>query len=373
MAPQRRRSRSITRKKNRSFRPRLRPRRFLWGDGAKGVSLWRIDVSFGAGRRRFTPPPRAAPAHRQDRSGLRSRHQRTAQGSLPRWRRRIPGRPTSATWQAIKRHSVASAATVSITGFRGGTPDHAHLPWKGHHSHFKDPVGAPIFYRDVPLMPSELEKGVIKPLAAEAVPLVAWRLRNVGEARSRVVMENLPVCANCHSFSADGKTMGMDLDGLQGNRGMYILAPVAPEMAVRKQDVIQWSSPAGKLKGNVRIGFMSQVSPDGQYVVTTVNPASMAAARRRASQQLLRGQFQGLPVPPGVLSNARNPELVQPRGRACCSPCPAPTTRALCRWAPSGVPTASPGIRPRPSHGPQSAGCAAREIRRRPERVATPV
>jgi tetratricopeptide (TPR) repeat protein len=32
----------------------------------------------------------------------------------------------------------------------------------------------------------------------------------------------------------------------------------------------------GKLKGNVRIGFMSQVSPDGQYVATTVNPAAMA-------------------------------------------------------------------------------------------------
>jgi tetratricopeptide (TPR) repeat protein len=139
-------------------------------------------------------------------------------------------------------------------------------------------VGAPIFYRDVPLMPSELEKGVIKPLAAEAIPLVAWRIRNVGEARSRVVMDNLPVCANCHSFSGDGKTMGMDLDGLQGNRGMYILAPVAPQMAVHKQDVIQWSSPEGRLKGSVRIGFMSQVSPDGQYVVTTVNPAGTAAA-----------------------------------------------------------------------------------------------
>ncbi len=28
-----------------------------------------------------------------------------------------------------------------------------------------DPVNAPIFYRDVPLMPSETEKGFIKPLA----------------------------------------------------------------------------------------------------------------------------------------------------------------------------------------------------------------
>jgi tetratricopeptide (TPR) repeat protein len=183
--------------------------------------------------------------------------------------------PDPATWQAITRHSVERAATVAITGFRAGQ---AVSRGKVAIRTSRDAVGAPIFYRDVPLMPSELEKGVIKPLAAEAIPLVAWRIRNVGEARSRVVMDNLPVCANCHSFSGDGKTMGMDLDGLQGNRGMYILAPVAPQMAVHKQDVIQWSSPEGRLKGSVRIGFMSQVSPDGQYVVTTVNPAGMPAA-----------------------------------------------------------------------------------------------
>jgi tetratricopeptide (TPR) repeat protein len=260
------------------FPPEITAPTFLWHDGAKGVTSWRIDVSFGNGpatihatskgeRMRIgkidpdcvadtnqppTLPPQLAAAHS--------------------WT------PDLGMWQAIKRHSVATAATVTIAGFRGDAPAQAVSRGKVAIRTSKDAVGAPIFYRDVPLMPSELEKGVIKPLAAEAVPLVAWRVRNVGEARSRVVMDNLPVCANCHSFSSDGKTMGMDLDGLQGNRGMYFLAPVAPQMAIRKQDVIQWSSPEGKLKGSVRVGFMSQVSPDGQYVVTTVNPASMAAA-----------------------------------------------------------------------------------------------
>jgi tetratricopeptide (TPR) repeat protein len=257
------------------FPPEITPPTFLWHDAVKGVAWWRIDVSFGAapatihatskGERmsigRIDPdcaadtnqPPRLSPQ-------LAAAHSWT---------------PDLATWQAIKRHSVTSLATVTITGFRA---DQAVSVGKVAIHTSKDAVGAPIFYRDVPLMPSELEKGVIKPLAAEAIPLVAWRVRNVADARSRVVMENLPVCANCHSFSADGKTMGMDLDGLQGNRGMYILAPVAPQMAVRKPDVIQWSSPEGKLKGSVRIGFMSQVSPNGQYVVTTVNPAGMPAA-----------------------------------------------------------------------------------------------
>ena len=73
-----------------------------------------------------------------------------------------------------------------------------------------DPVGAPIFYRDVPLMPSETEKGVIKPLAAGAIPLIAWRVKSVSEPTSRVVMEGIHSCANCHSVSSDGKTMGMD-------------------------------------------------------------------------------------------------------------------------------------------------------------------
>jgi tetratricopeptide (TPR) repeat protein len=138
-------------------------------------------------------------------------------------------------------------------------------------------VGAPIFYRDVPLMPSQVEKGVIKPLATEALPLVKWRVRNIGETSGRVVMENLPVCGNCHSFSADGKTLGMDLDNLQNYRGIYMLAKVAPEISVTKQDLIVWSSPEGKVRSRGRAGFMSQVSPDGRYVVSTVNPESLGS------------------------------------------------------------------------------------------------
>jgi tetratricopeptide (TPR) repeat protein len=260
------------------FPPEITPPTFLWRDSAKGVTSWRIDISFGPGmapihaiskgehlRIGKIDPDCAAPTNEPPKltPELAAAHSWT---------------PDAAAWQAIERHSVEHAATVTISGLRASAPELTVSRGKIAIRTSSDPVGAPIFYRDVPLMPSELEKGVIKPLAAEAIPLVAWRVRNVGEASSRVVMDNLPVCANCHSFSADGKTMGMDLDGLQNYRGMYILASVAPQIAVRQQDLIEWSSPEGKLKGRVRVGFMSQVSPDGQYVVTTVNPASMSAA-----------------------------------------------------------------------------------------------
>ncbi len=120
-------------------------------------------------------------------------------------------------------------------------------------------------------MPSEVAKGVIKPLAPAAIPLIAWRLRNVGEPRSRLMMEGLHTCANCHSFSRDGKTLGMDMDGPQNDKGMYALASISRQMSIRNEDVIEWSSFRGKLGGKVRVGFMSQVSPDGQYVVTMIN------------------------------------------------------------------------------------------------------
>ena len=112
---------------------------------------------------------------------------------------------------------------------------------------------------------------MIKPLAEGAVPLIAWRLRNVGETSSRLLMAGIYTCANCHSFSRDGKTMGMDLDGPKNDKGLYAIVPIKPQMSIRTEDVIAWSSFRGKLGGKLRVGFMSQVSPDGQYVVTTIN------------------------------------------------------------------------------------------------------
>ena len=121
-------------------------------------------------------------------------------------------KPDAATWSEITRRSAGRPATVTIAA-SGGARAQVRI------STSTDPVGAPIFYRDVPLMPTEVEKGVIKPIIPSAVPLIAWRLRNVAESGSRLVMEGLPTCANCHSFSRDGKTLGLDVDGPQNDKG----------------------------------------------------------------------------------------------------------------------------------------------------------
>ena len=176
--------------------------------------------------------------------------------------------PDAATWEAIKRHSKDHPATITITGFQNEHPDRPVSRGAVVIQTSMDPVGAPIFYRDVPLIPSELEKGVIKPLAQGDLPLLSWRLRNIAEPSSRLLLTGLHTCANCHSFSRDGKTLGMDLDGPANDKGLYMLTSIKPEMVVRNQDVISWSSVRDETVSPSRIGFMSQVSPDGKYVLT---------------------------------------------------------------------------------------------------------
>ena len=251
------------------FPPEITAPTFLWRDGAKTATAWRVDVSFGDG----SPGLEAAAKGERLRVGPIDPDCIAPTNELPK----VPAFRTwvsdAATWAAIKKHP---AATVTFTGLAGGE---AVSRGRVAIRTSRDPVGAFVFYRDVPLMPSETQAGVIKPIASEAVRLIAWRIRNIAEPRSRVVLEGLPVCANCHSFSADGSTLGMDLDGLQNNRGLYTLTPVARETIIRNENVIQWSTAKGKLTGAQRIGFMSQVSPHGDFVVTTIDspdPASKA-------------------------------------------------------------------------------------------------
>ena len=253
------------------FPPDFAAPTFVWRDADAGARRWRIEISFADGG----APLRATSAGPQIEIGAidpdcvaptnQPPRLTAEQASAHTWR------PETALWNSIKRHEIA---TVTITGLGGpGAVSSGRVTIQIS----KDPVGAPIFYRDVPLMPTETQVGVIKPIATEAVRLIAWRLRNVAEPRSRLLLTGLPMCANCHSFSNDGKTLGMDLDGLQNNRGMYTLTQVKPATLIRNEDVIQWSTASGPLKGTLRIGFMSRVSPNGKYVVTTIDSPAGAS------------------------------------------------------------------------------------------------
>lgn len=255
------------------FPPEFPAPTFLWRDPSAEAVRWRIEIQFAAG-----------PNIRVESKGERMQvgeidpacvgavppQLTPEQAAAHTWK------PDAKTWSGIKSRSSSAPATITIAGF-AAQADRALSRGVVTIETSKDPVGAPIFYRDVPLIPSPTVKGVIKPLPPFAIGLIAWRLRNVADTQSKTVMQGLHTCANCHSFSLDGKTMGLDVDGPQNDKGLYALVPVRQQMSIRNDDVIRWSSFRGAAPVNTggpsakRFGFMSQVSPDGQFVVTTID------------------------------------------------------------------------------------------------------
>lgn len=245
------------------FPPGITPPTFLWRDAAG--SSWSIDVKFAG---------KAAPIHAMakgehmqlgpiDKDCISDTNKlpklTTQQAATWAWT------PDAETWKAMQANSVAGPATVVITGYRDG-----NVAWSQSHVEIttsKDPVGAPIFYRDVPLMPSAGVNGVVSPLAPSSIHLIHWRLRDIREPESHTVLKDMPTCGNCHSFSADGKTFGMDIDGPANDKGLYAVVPVQKHMTIGSKDMVHWNTD-GKV-GKIRVGFMSQVSPDGRYVVST--------------------------------------------------------------------------------------------------------
>lgn len=252
------------------FPPEIIAPTFLWHDDS-GADTWLLDVSFEGDADRIyalSPghPPREGPIDPRCVAESNEIYRPTPyQASARSWA------PAEGVWETIKQRAVERPARVTILGFDSSQTARVLSRGQMTLTTSRDPVGAPIFYRDVPLAPSRTLKGVIKPLREESIPLIAWRLRDISKPESRLLLTGVRTCTNCHSFSADGRTLGLDLDGPKGDKGSYVIAPIQPQMSIEQQHVISWNSFPDKLKDHKTIGFLSQVSPDGEYVVTTLN------------------------------------------------------------------------------------------------------
>jgi len=245
------------------FPPGITPPTFLWRDAA--ASSWQIEIAFADKSASLHIQPSA----KRMQVGVIDPECVSNTNELPTLTPQQAASwtwiPDAATWQMIQSHSKQAPATVTITG---STQAHGEVSQAQISvTTSADPVGAPIFYRDVPLMPSAGANGTVQPLSASAIHLIRWRLRDIREPESRTVLTNMPTCANCHSFSGDGKTMGIDVDGPANDKGLYAVAPIAKKMSIQNKDIVQWNTDGQA--GKVRVGFMSQVSPDGRYVVST--------------------------------------------------------------------------------------------------------
>lgn len=251
------------------FPPGITPPTLLWRDGLS--AYWVLDIAFADG----SPAIHILSKGERMRIGAIDPECVSETNELPKLTPEQAASwewtPDAATWQTIQAHSTGASATLTITGYnlRHAAASQSHISI----STSTDPVGAPIFYRDVPLMPSAGANGTVQPLSPSAIHLIRWRLRDIRQPESRTLLTNMPTCANCHSFSLDGKTMGIDVDGPGNDKGLYAVVPVERHISIQNKDVVQWNTDGQA--GKIRVGFMSQVSPDGRFVVSTFAGSSL--------------------------------------------------------------------------------------------------
>jgi hypothetical protein len=121
-----------------------------------------------------------------------------------------------------------------------------------------DSVGAPILYREIPL-----------PFAWAELRLDSMCYRLVDPAshnQPHTVMQKFMVCGNCHSFSSDGKTIGLDFDAAHRDKGGYFITEIRDTVVFDTSNYFSWN----KLQDQKSFGMFSKLSPDGRYVVTTI-------------------------------------------------------------------------------------------------------
>lgn len=212
---------------------------FVWEDKTAGVDRWYVVARDATGADVVTVPL-----------------------DSPRWR------PSEETWKDIKRRSMERDAEVIVTGVdhakRAAILSSARVRFQTS----KDEVGDSLFYREVPL---PFLKAVQDPSK------IRWRYGTIDmESGPPIVLQNLPVCGNCHSFADNGSALGLDVD--YGNdKGAYAIMPVVKHMVMDDAKIITWADYKRK-DGELTFGLLSRVSPTGRYVISTVKDRSVFVA-----------------------------------------------------------------------------------------------
>ncbi len=243
------------------FPPEIAPPTFKWADKNSGADSWRIQVEF---------EDNGAPI--------------TGRSDMMEWT------PKREVWESMKKRSLETTAQVTIFGLKksiGGKIVSRFKPLSKNSltiSTSVDSVGAPIFYRDVPL-PFDF--------AREKMELIQWRLGDISKSeRPPVVLTNLPVCGNCHSFTPDGSTLAMDVDS-GGDKGSYVITTVDEHIFLTRDKLITWSD-YKREEGDPTFGLLARISPDGRYAASAVKDRVIFLGRKNLTFSQLFFPVKGI-------------------------------------------------------------------------------
>ena len=217
--------------------------------------------------------------------------------------------PPDAAWEEIKRESREQEAEVAVLGVDGRRLGKILSGTTIRIGTSADEVAAPLFYREVHLPFIEA--------VADPARHIRWRFGTIDtKEMPPVVLEGLPNCANCHSFTADGTTLAMEVDSAN-DKGSYVIAPVEEEMVFDEPKIMTWAGYRREEKKKT-FGLLPQISPDGRHAICMVKDRSVFVDRPDLAFSQLFFPIRGILVYYDVearsfhaLPGADDPEYVQ--------------------------------------------------------------
>ena len=169
---------------------------FTWQEGNKKVKKWNVSV--------YAPETELI---------------KKREISVNSWR------PSSGDWKLLKEKATGKKIRIEVQGIHNGIISEDKINFEIS----SDKVEAPIFYRAVPL-PFKF--------ARENLKRIRWHYGHINsENQPHTVLENIPVCANCHSFTADGSTLAMDVDA-RDDKGAYALTAFENQITLAEDSLI---------------------------------------------------------------------------------------------------------------------------------------
>ena len=143
------------------FPPEIVPPTFHWEDGNSRSNMWLVSIRF------------------QDNDAPMN-----VVTQKPWWI------PEIGQWETIKKRSLERDAQVTILGISRRITTRILSAGRISFKTSKDPVGAPLFYREVNLPFIDAVKDPSN---------IRWRFGSISSPRQPpIILEKLPVCGNCH-------------------------------------------------------------------------------------------------------------------------------------------------------------------------------
>lgn len=190
-------------------------------------------------------------------------------------------KPTSEIWNNLKSAAKVKSIKIQVAGINTNEKNKLQSGSSVNISISKDSVNSPIFYRAVPL-PFKY--------ATSHLDSIKYMLGNISSANQpKPLLENLPVCGNCHSFSPDGKRFAMDVDAF-GDKGSYLIADIEKEVEMSPDKFITWSD----FQEKSTMALLSQISPNGKYVLSTLDDNEIFESRDHPEYSQLFFPIKGI-------------------------------------------------------------------------------